>query len=119
MFRKPSIKTLSQVFDDPKQARAIFDMGHAELSEHPAGRARIAECWHHPKWWDVRLSVLNSIDNSMHGIESIECTDGEYASYLNTGDSYAPTVIYWRGAYRVQSVGNFIETMERSHVRFK
>lgn len=34
------------------------------------------------------------------------------------GETYAPTVIYWRGQYRVQSVGDFIETMQRQGVRF-
>ena len=113
----PSIKTLARVFEDPKEARRILKMSHAELSTHPAGMARMRECLHAPKWWDVRLTVLNSIDPGLHGIESIETASGnEWASYLNSGDAYADTLIYWRGAYRVQSVGDFIE---RSRVAFK
>ena len=30
----------------------------------------------------------------------------------------ARAVIYWRGAYRVQSLGDFVETMERQWVHF-
>lgn len=116
-MRAPSVATLARVFEDPKQARAILKMSKAELSTHPAAVARIRECLHAPAWWDVRLTVLNSIDPGLHGIESIENASGnEWASYLNTGDTYADTLIYWRGAYRVQSVGDFIE---RSRVAFK
>lgn len=115
-MRKPSVKALSAVFNDPKSARAILEMNHEELSRQPAAAARINECFHPPAWSDVRMHALASIDTGLHGVESIESESGEYADYLNTGDTYAPTVIYWRGNYRVQSVGDFIE---RSRVTFK
>lgn len=118
-MRLPSIKTLARVFENPREARRVLDMKHSELAKHPAGAARIAECMHAPAWRDVRLTVLNSIDPGLYGVESCETVNGEYCDYLNTGDSYAPTVIFWRGAYRVQSLGDFIETMERNSVKFK
>lgn len=117
-MRLPSIKTLSSVFYDAKQARSILEMSNDQLRELPAGAARIAECYHAPKWCDVRMHCLNAIDSGLHGLESVQSVNGEYAEYLNTGDTYAPTLIYWRGAYRVQSLGDFIETMERQSVRF-
>ena len=114
--RKPSIKTLSAVFSDPAAARAVFEMSRAELLAHPAGADRDRECSRAPETWDLRMHVLNSLDSGLYGIESIETaardngySANEYAEYLNTGDSYAPTVIYWRGNYRVQSIGDFIE----------
>lgn len=115
-MRTPSVKTLSAVFSDPVEAKRILTMSHAELSAHPVGAERIHECYHHPKWYDVRLTVLNSIDPGLYGVESCETTGGEYADYLNTGDTYAPTLIYWRGNYRVQSIGDFIE---RQREQFK
>lgn len=114
----PSIKTLSLVFDDARQARKILEMTHSELASTDAGRARIAECYYHPNWYDVRLTVLDSIDPGLHGVEGIESNNGEWATYLNTGDTYAPTLIYWRGRYRVQSIGDFIESMEKRSVYF-
>lgn len=117
-MRLPSIKTLSAVFADAKQARAILEMNRAQLLALPAGEARARECYNPPKTYDVRMHCLNAIDAGLHGLESMESTGGEYAEYLNTGDSYAPTLIYWRGAYRVQSVGDFVETQERASVRF-
>ncbi len=116
-MRMPSIKTLSRVFEDPNRARAILTMGKAELSLQPAAVALIRESHHSPPWYMVRLTVLNSIAPGLHGVESIEtAAGGEWASYLNTGDTYADTLIYWRGVYRVRSLGDFIE---RSRVAFK
>lgn len=117
-MRLPSVKTLSEVFNDAKQARKIMEMSRSELSATDAGAKRLHECFHPPKTYDLRLHVLNSIESGLHGVESIESTSGEYADYLNTVDIYAPTLIYWRGNYRVQSLGDFIETMERQGVRF-
>lgn len=115
-MKKPSIKTLSRVFSDPAAARKIFDMCHAELSTVPRVAEHMRSCYHKPSWVYCRMLALNDVDPSLHGVESIEtAAGGEYAEYINTGDSYTDTVIYWRGAYRVQSVGDFIE---RSRVRF-
>jgi hypothetical protein len=118
-MKTPSIKTLSRVFDNPKLAKSILTMRQSELRVHPVGAARIAECYSMPKWCDIRMTILNSIDDGLHGVESCEAANGEYCDYLNPGDSYAPTVIFWRGNYRVQSLGGFIETMERQSVTFK
>lgn len=118
VMRAPSIRTLARVFEDPKQARRIFKMTATELSDLPAGTARHLECLNPPKSWDVRMHCLNALDAGFHGLESVETSKGEYASYLNTGDCYAETVIYWRGRYRVQSVGDFVEAQERRGVTF-
>lgn len=118
-MRKLSVKTLAAVFTDAKAARRVFEMTRAQLVETDAGRARVAECHNPPKTYDVRLHVLDALEPGLCGVESLESTAGEYADYLNTGDTYAATVIYWRGAYRVQSVGDFVETLGRQNVRFK
>ena len=109
-MRTPSIKTLSEVFEDPAAAKRIFISSHASLRQSVAGAARIAECWNMPAWHDIRLTCLNALDPGLFGVESVQSTTGEYADYINTGDTYAPTVIFWRGKYRVQSIGDFIET---------
>jgi hypothetical protein len=98
-------------------------MSRAELESLPAGAARIAECYHAPTTYDVRLTCLDALGES-YGVEGLQrCNSSgvygdDWASYLNTGDSYTPTLIYWDGRYRVQSVGDFIETMERRSVYF-
>ena len=117
-MKLPSIKTLSTVFDNPSEAREILEMNRAKLSELPSGKSRIAECYHPPQTYDLRLTCLNALDSGLHGVEAIESNNGTYADYLNTGDVYAPTIIYWNGGYRVQSIADFIEVMERQGIRF-
>lgn len=121
-MRKPSIKTLSQCFDNPREARRVFDMSRVELLALPVCAARERECYYPPKTWDLRMHALNECGR-FHGIESLASerqsngySADEYADYLNAGDSYLPTVIYWRGRYRVQSIGDFIE---RSRVHWR
>lgn len=120
-MKTPSIKTLSQVFSNPEQAKKILQMTRNELLQTPAGSARNAECYNPPKTYDLRLVVLNALENSFHGVEWLEADKGVYvgASYLNTGDTYNTTLIYWNQSYRVQSVSDFIETMQRQGVKFK
>ena len=121
-MRKPSVKTLRWCFDDPAAARRIFEMSRAELLETTAGAARDRECYNAPETWDIRMHVLNAA-GGFHGLESLETerqsngySADECAEYLNSGDSYAPTVIYWRGKYRVQDIGTFIE---RSRINWR
>lgn len=118
MLRLPSIKTLSLVFDDAKKAREILEMSRTQLIGLPAGSLRVGECLHAPKTYDIRLHCLNAIDSGLFGIENLVSACGSYASYLNTGDSYTPTLIYWDGQYRVQSIGDFVEKLERQNVHF-
>lgn len=115
-MKTPSVKTLSRIFDKPGDAKRIFKMSRGELIAGP-GAERFAECHNPPKTYDIRMYALNAC-GSFHGHESIESTAGEYAEYLNAGDTYAETVIYWRGAYRVQSIGDFVEIMEKRGVHF-
>lgn len=117
-MRLPSIKTLAFVFDDSKQARKILEMTRQQLIKTHAGKERVADCLHQPKTYDIRLHCLADSDPGIYGVEALVTEDGEYADYLNTGDSYNDTLIYWRGRYRVQTIADFIETMERRGVRF-
>lgn len=118
-MKTPSINKLALVFTDAKKAKEIMQMTRRELTKTEAGTARLMNCIHAPNTEDLRLSVLNSIDPGLFGVECIISEKGEYADYLNMGDSYAPTVIYWRESYRVQSLGDFVETMEKQGVKFK
>ncbi len=112
--RTPSIRTLSAVFDNPKEAKRILRMTRKELFAHLNHNDQL----YNPLATDyARMILLNSIDPGLFGVESIEFTTPcgtQYAEYLNTGDTYATTLILWDGSYRVQSVGDFVETRERN-----
>lgn len=118
-MKLPSLETLAQVFEDPAKARAILAMTRSQLEKTEAGAARVAECYHAPDTVDLRMHCLNALETGLHGSEAMVSTRGEIADYLNAGDSYAATIIFWRGRFRVQSVGDFVEVMERQKVIFK
>lgn len=117
-MRTPSVKTLRIIFgDNAKEAKRMLTCNTADIHTQAAENLR-RECYHKPTRLMIRMAALNEL-GELPGVEAAESANGEFAEYLNTGDTYAPTLIYWRGNYRVQSVGDFIETMERCGIRFK
>jgi hypothetical protein len=71
MMRRPSVKALRAVFGDKaKEARRVLLMTRAELEATDAGNARVRECYNAPSTADVRLTVLNSIDSGLCGVET-------------------------------------------------
>jgi hypothetical protein len=118
MKRLPSIKSLREVFADrAPEARRILEMKRADLLAHPVGAARAAECYHAPDTFDLRMAILASLDSGLSGVEGFDVSrrSGEQATvhYLNAGDTYSPTIVLWGGAYRVESWGDRVETLER------
>ena len=122
MRRLPSVKTLEKAFPGKgKKLREALEMSKAQLSEHPAGKARIDECYHMPSCFDIRMHVLDSI---------AETCGVEYASsprdtmfetvgfdYLNVGDSYGLTIVrsHATGNYRVACVDDLFQTYGFTH----
>lgn len=105
----PSVKTLAAVFGDKaRDARKILEMTREELESLPAGAARIRECWHPPKTYDLRLTCLDALGES-YGVEGFRLRDGSYCDYLNMGDTYTPTLLRVHGRYRVACWGDVAE----------
>jgi hypothetical protein len=118
MKRLPSIRTLRSVFQHrAPEARRILEMTRAELEAHPVGAARVAECYHAPTTRDLRMAALNSLDSGLYGVEGFVIGrrngDADTVWYLNAGDTYTPTLVFWAGAYRVESWGDRVEILER------
>ncbi len=73
---------------------------------------------------DAKLSALNELFE-MHGVEPIR-VEGRFdryygdvvACYLNTGDTYAPTILldYQHNRWLLTSWGDFVEQMETEQV---
>ena len=104
----PSVKTLRAVFgDNAPQARRVLEMTRAELLATPTGAARAAECYHPPETYDLRLHCLDALADT-HGVEAFETKSG-YCDYLNAGDTYAVTLVRFRGRYRVTTWGDIAE----------
>lgn len=105
----PSIRTLRAVFgENAKQARAILEMPRHELEALPVGAARVAECYYPPATSDIRLTCLDALAGT-HGVEAFETKRDGYCEYLNAGDTYAPTLVRFRGRYRVATWGDIAE----------
>jgi hypothetical protein len=118
MKRLPSIKTLRSVFRHrAPEARRILEMTRDQLEAHPVGAARLAEFFNPPPTMDLRMHVLSSLDTGLFGVEVIDIgrRDGTQATipYLNAGDTYTPTLVFWAGTYRVESWGDRVEILER------
>ena len=104
----PSIKKLAEVFgDNAKQAKAVLLMTRKELLEHPAASARFAECYRPPQTWDLRMTVLNELAGT-YGVEAFETSAG-WCEYLNAGDTYAATLVRFKGNYRIACWGDIAE----------
>jgi hypothetical protein len=111
----PSIKTLETAFPGHgKELRQALEMKRFQLAQHPAGAARIAECYHHLYTYELRLCVLNAVAGTC-GVEYIghrndTFTEWHGFNYLNVGDPYIPTIIRFAdGRYRVACYGDIVE----------
>ncbi len=54
------------------------------------------------------MHVLNDL-LSMHGVERFSTARGEGVLYLNAGDTYTPTLVRFRGNYRILDWGSLAE----------
>lgn len=111
-FRTPSIKTLrdklSIDIDTAKEVKRILTANRATLEAMPAGAARVAECYHPPMTSDLRLACLNACLGT-YGVEGFQTRNGSWCEYLNTGDTYAPTIVRLNGHYQVACWGDIAE----------
>lgn len=111
-MRTPSIKALQQHLGvdviKAREIKKILTAARIELESMPAGAARVAECWHPPETWDVRLTCLNQAMEG-HGVECFKTERDGWCEYVNTGDTYSPTILRFKGHYRVATWGDIAE----------
>lgn len=126
-MRLPSTKTILtnlpwlDKIDDPhnlaRQIRNILqcpDLAHlreyCDKLDIEEGLARWDYTRPHEALWYDKLYVLDKLLQT-HGIESIYAKEECILDYLNTGDSYIPTILYVHQSrtFRIQSIGDWIE----------
>ena len=116
-MKSPSVKALEVVFGaDAKKAKAIFKFSRKELEEHPANEELIRLS--HGKH-DVAYLILRALNHlgereGCCGVEYKSTDRDIFAEYINVGDTYVDTIIYWQGNFRVQCLGDFTEMVEHS-----
>lgn len=116
MIKFPSVQTLQRGLaverDTAKQIRGILDGSRSPLllSNHAA--AYSAQCMGKPADYMLKLVAINEI-LGLHGVEYIPAGRGKRSPafyYLNTGDSYAVTILrFGPNQYRVGSWGDQVE----------
>ena len=69
-----------------------------------------------PQKYMVRLLAVSDLIGGF-GVESAETArGGEWLDYVNVGETYAQTIVYFRGVYSFCTLGGYIEN---SRVAFK
>lgn len=74
----------------------------------PMTQAWIESCYNPPSEREIILAAIDEILGN-YGVEAEELRPGRWLEYSNTGDSYAPTVVLWRGVLRISSWGDIVE----------
>lgn len=109
----PSINRLALVFGERAQeARSLLE-GSISPDTYPSVASWVSQCWNPPTKRDRLLRALDEIAET-YGVEAIFENSSRMSpafEYLNTGDPYAPTLIYDHDTnrFRVTSWGDIVE----------
>jgi len=112
--RVPSVKTLQPVFGERSQEARDLLREDRDPEDYESVKKWIKQCHHKPRYTELLMEALNEVAGT-GGVESIWLQDAvtwPTCDYLNTGDSYAATLIFNRAnmTVRVTSVGDLLET---------
>jgi hypothetical protein len=92
--------------------------GEIDPRSIPAAERLEAQCYNRPSTHYLAMVALDSLLGT-HGVEHIgevDMCDGPPVEYLNTGDTYAATLVWYRDRVRpwsVESWGDVAERLER------
>ncbi len=117
MRNLPSLKTLETAF--PTKGKVLRQLLQSSMAvrQHPAAIAFERQCHNEPPLYLMRLYALNAetecfgVEYAHHAAcEQIGHCDRRCFDYLNTGDTYATTIIrFTDGRYRVGDWGTIVE----------
>lgn len=72
----------------------------------------LRECYNPPRNYEMVMEALNVIIGG-YGVEGFQKGDiDDWVTYINTGDTYAPTVVYYDGQYHYTSWGDVAEKFD-------
>jgi hypothetical protein len=75
---------------------------------YPKTYAWYRSCFHTPPVGDIKMEIFNEILN-LHGVEGFTLASGETVDYVNTGESYACTIVLMNGNFYVCDWGTIAE----------
>lgn len=127
----PSIKTLTSSLKDVDVARAKLirtaikiesyeDLGSFADKHCPKTTAWFQQCFNSPNKGDVRAHILDEllgtfgVEYLFKGSDGLRCDpesqhDSPICTYLNAGDTYATTLLKYRGRWQVGCWGDIAE----------
>lgn len=116
MKRAPSIKRLMEAFSiDAKRAGLVRSLIKREPGTRtwdrnlfPESNRYFDRCRIAPRYSERVLHCLNEV-LGMHGVEVITRDGNVVAKYLNSGDTYTPTLMRINGRFQIASVGDYAE----------
>ena len=119
----PSIKTIqTRLHLDRQIAIVVRGVLDGSISYHKIpGVSEWYRRFHHPpKTYQCKLEAINELIGG-HGVEGFPDPDDMTASgleYVNMGDTYTTTVVYWKGRYMITTWGDVVEGLERQGIYF-
>jgi len=120
MTRAPSVKRIVEFLNESKDTailiRAVIQ-GKLNPLEIKEVAAWVNRCYHMPSKGELKMEAINAL---MHGAYGVEATSDPNASstspplltYVNTGDTYSPTIVRLRGGkYILSTWGDQVERL--------
>ena len=113
----PGVKTLTQIKDctrkDALKIRAILACKNVDAVTELSGAALeyVRRCYNRPPLQMAKLTAVDAILHT-HGVEFIPRGRGARSpsiEYCNAGDTYATTIMWTGGRYRVGCWGDIVE----------
>jgi hypothetical protein len=121
--RVPSVNSLLEAFEEKiGYERVMIARGIMKNRIRPDAVKQtdswIRSCYHEPSFHEKKMHALNVV-LKMYGVEEILDSRGNLAcEYLNAGDTYATTLLFYNGLYHIGTWGELVESMERGGARF-
>ena len=117
--RCPSVATfvrrLGTTEEEAKTVRAILK-GDKHPEDFPQTAEWVRQCYHRPRPLELKLSAANEV-LGLHGVEMVELhvrkDESMFAYYLNSGDTYSPTLAYVNGVWSITTLGDLVEKHDR------
>lgn len=88
--------------DTHEQLEALWE-GYADYLQPMYNRPLLFECV---------MAYANELIGG-HGVDGIEDDNGDWLTYVNTGDTYSATLIHYAGRYKLSTWGDMVENNQQ------
>jgi hypothetical protein len=121
LVRNASIKKIASflnVSQEEAQAIKAVVTGKIDPRAFPKVAAWVNKCYNMPSRGELKMAAIDEIMKGL-GTEAIFGSNDPYwpnISYVNTGDTYSPTVVRTDGKYYLSTWGDEFERLERKGI---